>query len=80
MLKIADIAKKADEKGLCMFDRMSLIMDLQAVHKQFNLNLNEFLNANDFDFTHDIMGIQHNINRETKELENCFLPRFSIAK
>ena len=77
MLIIADIAKRAEEKGLLMFDRMSLIMDIQVAHKQFNLKLNEWLKADDLDFSHDIVGIQQNINRETKKVENCFLPRYA---
>ena len=77
MLTIVEIAKRAEEKGLLMFDRTSLIMDIQVAHEQFNLKLNELLNADDFDFSHDIVGIQKNINRQTKTVENCFLPRYS---
>lgn len=77
MLIIVEIAKRAEEKGLLMFDRMSLIMDIQNAHEQFNLRLNEWLKADDFDFSHDIVEIQQNINRETKKVENCFLPRYS---
>lgn len=76
-LKIAKIAERADEKGLLMFDRMSLIMDLEVATEKFNLRLDEFLNADNFNFSHDIYGIQNNINRQTKEFENCFLPRFT---
>ena len=77
MLTIAKIAKRAEDKGLLMFDRMSLIMDIENAHRQFNLKLNEWLKANDLDFSHDIVGIQQNINRETKQVENCFLPRYA---
>lgn len=77
MLTIVEIAKRAEDKGLLMFDRMSLIMDIENAHKQFNLKLNEWLKADDLDFSHDIVGIQQNINRETKKVENCFLPRYA---
>lgn len=77
MLTIAEIAKRADEKGLLMFDKMSLIMDIQAAHEQFNLKLDKLLEADDYNFSHDIVGIQQNINRKTKEIENCFLPRYA---
>ena len=77
MLTIAEIAKRADEKGLLMFDRMSLIMDIQAAHEQFKLKLDKLLEADDYNFSHDIVGIQQNINRKTKEIENCFLPRYA---
>ena len=77
MLIIVEIAKRAEDKGLLMFDRMSLIMDIQNAHEQFNMKLNELLKADDLDFSHDIVGIQQNINRETKQVENCFLPRYA---
>ena len=69
--------KKAAKKGLLQFELMSLIIDLTIAHKQFNLDLDRLLNAPDFDFAHDIVGIQNNINRETKVVENHFLPRYA---
>jgi hypothetical protein len=35
------------------------------------------MNAKNDDFLHDMMGIKLNINRKTKELEGCFVPRFA---
>ena len=74
---IAEIAKRAESMNLLMFDRFSLIMDLECANREFNLRLEEFLDADNFNFAHDISGIQNNINRQTKQFENCFLPRFS---
>lgn len=76
-MKIAEIAKRADETGLLMFDRMSLILDLEAVHGEIGLKLEELLNADDLNFSHDIVGIQNNIDRQSKTLQNCFLPRYA---
>ncbi|MED1228437.1 hypothetical protein P4T89_13015 [Bacillus nakamurai] len=76
-LKIVDIAKRAEEKNLLMFDRMSLIMDLKCVNEEFNLRLEDLLNADDFNFSHDILGIQNNLNREERKMENLFVPRFA---
>lgn len=76
-LKIVEIAKRAEEKGLLMFDRLSLIMDVETAHEQFKLKLDELLEADDYNFSHDIIGIQQNINRNTKVIENCFLPRYA---
>lgn len=76
-LLIAEIAKRAEEQGLLHYERISLIMDLQTAHEQFNLALDELLNAPDLDFAHDINGIQQNINRQTKTVENLFLPRYA---
>lgn len=74
---IVEIAKRAEEMGLLMFDKMSLIMDLQNTHDEFNLRLTDLLNADSSNFLHDIAGIQNNFNRQTMEMENCFLPRYS---
>lgn len=75
--KIVAIAKRAEEMNLLLFDRMSLLMDLECVDNEFNLRLDDLLNADNFNFSHDIVGIQNNLNRQTKEMENFFLPRFA---
>lgn len=75
--KIVEIAKRAEERGLLAFDRMSLIMDLQHTDEEFHLRLDELLNADNFNFAHDIVGIQNNFNRQTKKMDNLFVPRFS---
>lgn len=77
LLLIAKIVERADEKGLLLFDRLSLIMDLECTMKQYDLRLDDLLNADDFNFSHDICGIQNNLNRETKKMENLFVPRFA---
>jgi hypothetical protein len=73
------IAERADRMGLLFFDRQSLIMDLEYVHTEFNLRLEELLNADDGNFSHDINGIQHNFNRQTKKMDNLFTPRYSAV-
>jgi hypothetical protein len=74
---LAKILDRADDKHLLTFDRLSLMMDLECAMKEFNLSLDELLNADDFNFTHDICGIQRHINRRTMEFENFFVPRFA---
>jgi len=74
---IAKITERADKMNLLMFDRISLMMDLETTAEQFTLKLNELLEADNFNFSHDIIGIQNNLNRQTKQMENCFLPRFA---
>lgn len=76
-MTIVEIAKRADKMGLMAFDRFSLIMDLQHTHEQFKLRLDDFLNADDSNFAHDIVGIQNHFNRQTLEMENLFLPRYA---
>ena len=74
---IMKIAERADEMGLLMFNRMSLIMDIEAVHAEVGLRLNDFLNADDENFAHDIVGIQKHIDRHKKKLTDLFLPRYA---
>ena len=74
---VAEIAKRADALGIMMFDRMSLMMDIEAVHAEIGLKLDELLNADDANFLHDIVGIQKNLDRESKKLQNFFLPRYA---
>lgn len=77
LVLIAKIVDRAEEKRLLMFDRISLLMDLECTAKEFDLRLSDLLNADDFNFSHDICGIQNNLNRETKKMENFFVPRFA---
>ena len=74
---IMKIAERADEMDLMMFDRVSLIMDIEAVHAEVGLRLDDFLNADDLNFAHDVVGIQQNIDRQSKKLTNLFLPRYA---
>lgn len=74
---VVEIVKRADAMNMLMFDRMSLMMDIEAVHAEIGLKLDELLNADDMNFTHDIVGIQKNLDRESKKLQNFFLPRYA---
>lgn len=74
---IGKIIERADKMGLLMFDRLTLLMDIDNVNEKIPLSLEEMLNADNHNFTHDIMGIQNNFNRRRMKLENCFLPRFA---
>ena len=76
---IAKIVTRAVQKYHDMdipLDIQSLTMDLTACHSNgCPLDFQRLLDAPDFDFCHDIGGIQRHINRTTGEIEDCFLPR-----
>ncbi len=74
---ISKIVERADNLNLLYDDRISLMMDLDVANKEFDLRLNELLEADEFNFSHDICGIQNNIDRTTKTFMNCFVPRFA---
>lgn len=77
---IVKICERAEALDIAPKERMTLIMDLDNVHKSVGLNLEGLLGADDFNFAHDVVGIQNHINRKTKELEDCFLPRYAQQK
>jgi hypothetical protein len=59
-------------------DDLDIRMDVIATHANGNpLRLHDLAAADDFNFSHDIVGIYRHLNRETGKLENYFRPRFS---
>lgn len=57
--------------------RLDMIMDIEAAHENCPLDLEKLLNADDPNFYHDIIGIFKNLDRKSKILENCFVPRMA---
>lgn len=56
-------------------------MDITACHANGTpLRLRELLDAPEFDFAHDVLGIRRHIDRTTGQLQDCFLPRFAKAE
>ena len=70
------IVKRARKHGINR-EVIYLHMDLCAAHITCPLKLEELLEANTFDFVHDVVGIVNHLNRETGELEDCFVPRYA---
>jgi hypothetical protein len=59
-------------------NRMAMVMDITAVHANGNpLRLEGLLQADDFNFAHDISGICNCLDRQTGQLLNEFSPRYS---
>lgn len=62
-------------------EKMEVMMDIIACHANgCPLKLHELLAADDFNFLHDVNGTHNYINRETAQLERCFLPRFALTE
>lgn len=74
----AKICERAEKNGYDG-ERISLMMDIESADKKFNIRLEELLNADDFNFCHDINGIVNNIVRDTFPANNfgLFVPRFA---
>jgi hypothetical protein len=54
-----------------------VFMAIIVVHGGTPLRLTELLEADDFNFSHDVFGILRHLDRESGELQNCFVPRFT---
>lgn len=56
-------------------------MCITATHASGNpLRLADLRDADDFNFAHDVFGIYRHLNRATGQLENCFVPRYSVPE
>ena len=77
--KYGAICARAKAMGIMKGDAIGAIMDIDSADQRFNLRLDEFLEADDFNFTHDFIGIQENIVRESFPATDfgCFVPRFA---
>lgn len=74
-----EIAKRAEEMDLYHGERMTLLMDLESADNVFNLRLEDLLNADNFNFAHDVVGIVNNINRAEFPAKDfgLFVPRYA---
>jgi len=60
------------------YTRLDIMLDIEACHSNgCPLKLSELAAAKDGDFSHDVFGICHHLNRKTGVLEDCFLPRYA---
>jgi len=84
--QIADAALRLYAGTGITDDKLTVMMDLEHAHDQHPLDLERMLAAATGgteggptgDFGHDVSGIRHNMNRQTGQLEGCFVPRFAL--
>mgnify|MGYP006359556787 CR=1 FL=1 len=70
-------AEKLSENPM-QFDVLGCEMDITACHLNgCALDLERLLKADNFNFAHDVYGIQRHIDRETGKLGDGFLPRYA---
>lgn len=74
---IAKIVDRAEKLNIRKGTRITAILDVDLADKKWNLRLEDWLNADDFNFVHDFIGIQNHIDRLTKTFSDRFLPRFA---
>lgn len=78
--KYADIMVRATVMGMMKEDEdIERMMDIESADKKFNLRLDDWLKADDFNFAHDFTGICDNIVRDNFPATDFgfFVPRFA---
>lgn len=79
--KIIDRYQADAKKHGVKIDRLSSRMDITACHANGNpLRLADLLAADDFNFCHDVFGIEDHLDRSTGKLLHHFSPRFSAPE
>lgn len=79
--KIADRGLgMAREQGVTV-EKMTAVMDIESAHQDCPMNLERFLEADNFNFAHDFFGIRRHLDRTEYPgtLTDCFVPRFAIV-
>lgn len=75
---IIAICKRAVKELTIEDNLVDLQMDITACHcNGTKLDLQKLLNADKFNFAHDVQGIRSHISRHDGQIKNCFLPRCS---
>ena len=77
MSEIADRAIGLAMSCNVKIEKIDMMLDLEFADKCCPLKLAELASAPVADFSHDVFGIRRHLNRQTKQLEDCFLPRFA---
>ena len=75
--QIWKIVDRAEQNDLFCDSRLNHVLDVTNAAKQFDMRLQEWLEADDENFCHDWFGIYAHINRETCRVEDLFMPRFA---
>ena len=75
--RIANRAQKMYRDAGIQRHLIDCMMDVDIVHRKSGLRLADLLEADNFNFSHDIGGIATHLDRRSGELKDCFVPRFS---
>jgi hypothetical protein len=78
---IAERAVKLYTNHGADLDQQDVEMSITATHNNGTpLRLQELLDADDFNLSHDVGGMIRHINHDTGKLENFFVPRFAVRQ
>ena len=77
MMAIIERGEGMARKHRVGFNRLTSMIDMEKANKQYPLDLERMLNADDINFAHDFFGIRKHMDRKTGKLGDCFVPRFA---
>ncbi len=77
---ISRIIDRAERDGANNLDRLSMINVLGNATETFNLQLEDMLNADNFNFYHDYVQLPMHFDERFGIFDNRFLPRFAGLK
>lgn len=77
IIEIVDRGYQTMKMSGYYLNELDMMMDIESTNQNCPLRLQELLDADDLNFYHDLTGIHKNLNRKTKKLENCFVPRYA---
>jgi hypothetical protein len=69
--------KLAARNGI-VYEFLDAAMDLEAADQDCPLDFKKLLSFGDGDFGHDVFGIRRFLDRDTKSLAHCFIPRCAL--
>ena len=67
------IAERAEELGIYDGKRSTLLMDIESADEYFNMRLEDWLNADNFNFAHDVVGSVQLVQKRTIFKNNLLL-------
>jgi len=73
---IGKVLDRYEAKSGLPFKRIDAFMDLDYS----KVNVVALLDADDATFFHDVNGVFRHFNRETMELDDCFMPRVGVER
>ena len=59
-------------------DVVDVTMNVSATHLDKPLRLKELLEADEFDFWHDVTGIAQHLNKDTCKMDDNFIPLYTM--
>lgn len=69
---ISEWLDRAEKLGIMQSNNATAFVDLEKPTVHYNFWIDDMLKADDFNFAHDFVHIQNDINRKTGSLAECF--------